>query len=111
MKTLRDLLAENVKTARIHLRFTQVYLAKLCDLSVSSISEIERGKRFPSPANIERLGNALGLRPYKLFYDKDQKEIYDKHERLAYYYCELTEKMNNLLDEITNKYLRASGVI
>ena len=111
MAYLQKLLAENVKEARLHLKFSQVYLATLCGLSVSSIREIERGRRFPSPLNIERLGNALGLRPYKLFYDKEQLEVYTKHERLSLFYRELADTIDTVLDEITNKYLKSSGVI
>jgi transcriptional regulator with XRE-family HTH domain len=111
MARLQKLVAANVKTFRTRLGFTQKHLAELTSLSVSSIREIETGKRFPTAANLDHLALALGLRPYKLLYDKEQMELYDKYERIANYYCELNQKINEVLDETTRKYLKASGVI
>jgi transcriptional regulator with XRE-family HTH domain len=91
--------------------FTQKHLAELTHLSLSTIREIETGRRFPTAENLEHLAFALGLKPYKLLYDKEQMEIYDKYDRLTNYYCELSEKINDILDGITHKYLKASGVI
>jgi transcriptional regulator with XRE-family HTH domain len=111
MATLQKTLATNVKLARTRLGFSQKHLAELSHLSTTSIREIELGNRFPSPKNIEQLSEALGLRPYQIFYDKEQMELYDKYERLANFYCELNKKINDILDETTHKYLKASGAI
>jgi transcriptional regulator with XRE-family HTH domain len=111
MATLQKTLAANIKLARTRLGFSQKHLAELSHLSACSIREIELGKRFPSPKNIEHLSEALGLRPYQIFYDKEQMELYDKYERLANFYCELNKKINDVLDDTTHKYLKASGVI
>jgi transcriptional regulator with XRE-family HTH domain len=111
MKALQEILADNIKLARSRLGFSQQHLAELCRLSISSIREIEKGKRFPSPHHLELLSDALGLKPYKLFYEKEQMELYDKYERLSNMYCELKDKFNTILDETTHKYLKASGAI
>jgi transcriptional regulator with XRE-family HTH domain len=108
---LQKRVAENVRLARTRLGFTQKHLADLTRLSLSSIREIETGRRFPTAQSIDRLAAALGLKPYKLLYDKEQMELYDKYERIANYYCELNEKINTILDDTTTKYLKAAGVL
>ncbi|MDR1624997.1 MAG: helix-turn-helix domain-containing protein [Spirochaetia bacterium] len=111
MAYLQKRVGGNIKLARTRLRFTQQHLAELVGLSLSSIREIEKGARFPTAENLERFSMALGLRPYKLFYDKEQVELYDKYDRIADYYCELNQKINEILNETTTKYLKASGAI
>ncbi|MDR1179197.1 MAG: helix-turn-helix domain-containing protein [Spirochaetales bacterium] len=111
MPYLQKLVGANIKLARTRLKFSQKHLAELVRLSLSTVREIERGARFPTAENLDRFGTALGLRPYKLFYDKEQMELYDKYERIADYYCELNQKINTILDETTYKYLKASGAI
>jgi transcriptional regulator with XRE-family HTH domain len=111
MPYLQKRVGANIKHARTRLRFTQQHLAKLVGLSLNSVREIEKGARFPTAENLDRFCIALGLKPYKLFYDKEQMELYDKYERIADYYCELNQKINAILNETTYKYLKASGVI
>ncbi|MDR1931194.1 MAG: helix-turn-helix domain-containing protein [Spirochaetales bacterium] len=111
MSALQKLVAANLKHFRTRLGFTQKHLAELTHLSLSTIREMEAGKRFPTAESLEHLAFALGLKPYKLLYDKERMEIYDKFDRIANYYCELNQKINNALDETTHKYLKASGVI
>ena len=111
MAGLQKLVAENVRLARRRLDFTQKHLAHLAGLSLSSIRDIEAGRRFPTADSFDRLACALGLKPYKLLYDRQQMELYDKYERIASYYCELNAKINSVLDDTTEKYLKAAGLI
>lgn len=41
--------------------------AERCGLSQSFVADIERGKKFPSPASIEKICAALEIRPFELF--------------------------------------------
>ena len=111
METLRARVAGNVRLFRKRLGFTQKHLAALTRLSLSSVREIETGRRFPTADSFDGLAAALGVKPCKLLFDKEQMELYDKYERIAAYYRELSASFNTALDEITAKYLRASGVL
>ena len=106
MTRLHEVLASNIKKARSRLGYSQMRLAELSNLSTSFIGEIELGKKFPSPVNLERLAFALGLRPYQLFFDDEQWEVFDKYERITNLYQDLKEKINNDLDDTVRKYLR-----
>jgi len=46
---------------------TQARLAEITNLSVDSISRIERGERAPSLESIEKISNALKVRSSELF--------------------------------------------
>lgn len=46
---------------------TQTLLAERTNLSVDSISRIERGERAPSLETIDKISNALKIRPVELF--------------------------------------------
>lgn len=45
-------------------------LAELCDSSTSYIGQIEIGNKFPSIDMIERMAQALQVKPYLLFFDE-----------------------------------------
>ena len=111
MEDLQACVARNVRFFRMRLGFTQKRLAALARLSLSSIRDIETGRRFPSAKGFDSLAGALGIKPGKLLFDKDQMEIYDKYERIGDYYRELSASINTTLDEITIKYLKASGAL
>lgn len=61
------ILAENVKKRRERVGMTQKQLSKASKLSLSAISRIEQGSRWPSPENIERIASALGVQSPTLF--------------------------------------------
>ena len=111
MDALCACVARNVYSFRKRLGFTQKHLASRARLSLSSFREIETGRRFPTAASFDSLAAALGVRPCKLLFDKEQMEIYDKFDRIASFYRELSASFNTTLDEVTAKYLRASGVL
>jgi transcriptional regulator with XRE-family HTH domain len=106
MSNVQEILATNVKTARGRLGLSQARLAEICELSTSFVGEIELGKKFPSAQNIERLCEALGLRPYQMLYENEEWEVYDKYDHIAELKIEFKEKINALLEELIRKHLR-----
>jgi len=67
MKTLREILATNLKENRRRLAMSQPELAELAGLSTHYVSMIEVSRKFPSPEVLERLATALGIAPHELF--------------------------------------------
>ena len=65
--------AENVKRQRLSKNISQESLAELCDLHRTYISDIERGTRNISIANVEKIADALGVEAYVLFIKEDIK--------------------------------------
>jgi transcriptional regulator with XRE-family HTH domain len=67
MTNIRQALAENLKSYRFSLGWSQATLAEKVNTSTNYIGMIEIGKKFPSPEMIERLAAALGIDSTRLF--------------------------------------------
>lgn len=66
---MRELLSENLKTARKEARFTQEKLAEAASVSLRMLQDIEGQNSWPSPEMIEKLAKALGIDEARLFRD------------------------------------------
>jgi len=67
MKSLREILATNLRENRRRLDMSQPELAERADLSTHYVSMIEVSRKFPTPEVLERLAAALEIDNYKLF--------------------------------------------
>ena len=59
MTKLRTILAENLRTYRNEMGFSQAKLAELADTAPNYIAMIEAGKRFPTDTMLEKIAAAL----------------------------------------------------
>ena len=69
MTDIQRLLIKNLRSARSDARLSQSKLAERCGVTGSYLAEIEAGRRFPSHETLQKLCDALSLRPYELFLD------------------------------------------
>ena len=53
-------------------------LAELCETSTSYIGQIEIGNRFPSLELIEKIANALQIRPHLLFFIESDEDTLEQ---------------------------------
>ncbi|MEW5817141.1 MAG: helix-turn-helix transcriptional regulator [Spirochaetota bacterium] len=106
MTRIRALLAANIKAARKKLGYSQMKLAEFCHVSTSFIGEIEIGRKYPSAETLQKLADALGLKPYELFYEQVNWEVHDKRESILSLYEELKEKINLDLENTVKKHLK-----
>jgi len=53
-------------------------LAELCGTSTSYIGQIEIGNRFPSLELIEKIANALQIRPHLLFFNEADEDTLEQ---------------------------------
>jgi transcriptional regulator with XRE-family HTH domain len=67
-------LGRAIRRARTEQRFTQEELAHRSGLHPTYVGGIERGERNPSYANILKLANSLGVRPWELLREADELE-------------------------------------
>jgi len=75
MTGVHTLLARNMKRYRQALGLSQAALAEKINCSTTFIGNIEIEKRFPSSYNLDRIAEALGVRPAHLFADGDDSEM------------------------------------
>ena len=64
--TLKDNVSRNLKDLRLRKKLSQEKLAKIAELSLSYVSELERGNRTPTLPAIEKLARALGIPSQRL---------------------------------------------
>lgn len=95
MTRVQECLARNIKVFRKARKITQEKLAEKVGTSTNYIGTIETGKKFPSPAMIERIADSLGVDSLRLFQDfvpAQQKEM-------ASLKNELLQKIAVVIDE------------
>jgi transcriptional regulator with XRE-family HTH domain len=105
MNNIQKLLLRNIKEGRKVLGYSQMKLAELCNVSTSFIGEIEIGRKFPSASTLQRICKALGMKPYELFLDSDDKGKLNRHELLTGLYRDLKDKVNADMEEVLREHL------
>ena len=73
-----DIFVNNLRTIRRQTGLTQEKLAERCAVSPTFIGEMEIGKRTPSFDTIKKIAEALGVKPYRLFMEKQPEMILDE---------------------------------
>lgn len=71
-------IGDKIRHRRIELNMTQRQVAKLAGISISFLSDIERGRSNPSLENTLKLGKALGLPIAEVMDTKDADKILEK---------------------------------
>ena len=66
----RKVFIKNLKNFRKKKKISQMRLAEKCKTSTSYIGEIEIGKKFPSIEMIDKIAEALNIKPYFLFIEE-----------------------------------------
>jgi transcriptional regulator with XRE-family HTH domain len=70
---LKAVFVQNLRKYRRSKGISQMELADLCETSTSYIGQIEIENRFPSIEMIEKIAEALQVKPYLLFSDEPDK--------------------------------------
>lgn len=74
---LREVLAYNIRAARVTKGWSQEVLAFECELDRTYVSAVERARWNVSLSNIERFALALGLEPWVLLKSPSKTEDVD----------------------------------
>jgi transcriptional regulator with XRE-family HTH domain len=68
MKSIKEVLALNLKLNRLKKGLTQDKLAEKAEISTHYLAMVELARKFPSADMLERLAAALEIEPHELFY-------------------------------------------
>lgn len=79
MRSLRDVLAYNVRLLRVQKGLSQERLGFAADMDRTFISQIERSRVNLSVDNIEKIGLALAIDPSSLFTHPKNAEKREQH--------------------------------
>ena len=88
---LGRILANNLKEERRRLGISQEKLAERCGLSTSFITDLENVRKFPSPETLEKLAEALEVKPYHLLMEESESEILRRYREVVHLLEELKE--------------------
>jgi len=104
MKTqeIKNILGRNIKYFRFHKRLSQSKLAEKADISITFLSNIERGKMFPKVETLSRITESLDVEVHELFQpvlaSKDHKKMM---KRLTE---DMTKNVNLTMAEVFKLY-------
>jgi transcriptional regulator with XRE-family HTH domain len=111
-KEIKASLGKNIKKIRACRNYSQAILAEKADVSITYLSKIERGLKFPKPDILSQLANGLGVELYELF-KTDYVPIatpvveteYNKKiiNRLS---KEMTQKITRTMNGVFKRYLK-----
>ncbi len=80
MAELKKLLGRKIQELRKNKKIKQDELAEKINIATRNLSNIETGRCFPSPDNIEKIASALGCKIKDLFdfdYHQDNEDLFD----------------------------------
>jgi len=63
---IKTTLGKNIKLVRNHRQYSQALLAEKADISITFLSNIERGLKFPKPAVLAQIAESLNVEVYEL---------------------------------------------
>lgn len=64
---IKEALGKNIKFLRIQRNYSQAVLSEKAEISITFLSNIERGLKYPKPAVLSKIAVNLGVEVYELF--------------------------------------------
>ena len=110
---IKAALGKNIKLLRAKKQYSQADLAEKVDISITFLSNIERGLKFPKPEKLAQIAEGLGVEVYELFkinqseaivlstIDNDEKKI--MLNRLSKV---MTRKINNTMEAVFSNFMK-----
>jgi transcriptional regulator with XRE-family HTH domain len=100
---IKDILGRNIKYFRFHRQLSQSALAEKANISVTFLSNIERGKMFPKVETLSRLTESLDVTVYELFRpnlaSENDKEVINRFSE------DIAKNVNLAMAEIFKLYI------
>jgi transcriptional regulator with XRE-family HTH domain len=103
IQEIKDILGRNIKYFRFHKQISQAALAEKADISITFLSNIERGKMFPKVETLSRITKSLEVAVYELFRTDLVPE--DNKEMIGRLSEDITKNVNLAMTEVFKQYL------
>jgi transcriptional regulator with XRE-family HTH domain len=101
---IRAVLAQNIKSFRLHRNWSQADLAEKAEISIPFLSDIERGNKWPHPDTLSRLAKALNVDVYELF-RRERLSAMENHSFTERVVKEILIAQKNATDAVCKRYL------
>ena len=101
---LLAILSSNIRQYRLRGKWSQAVLAEKADISINFLSDIENGKKWPSPRTMIKFAKAFNLEVYELL--KPETMLPDDTGQVVSKYTEeVLKAINQSVGNIQNKYM------
>jgi transcriptional regulator with XRE-family HTH domain len=102
-RELKGILGKNIKSFRSRKRLSQADLAEKAGISITFLSNIERGNNFPLAGTLCSLAKVLGVEVFELFkgdlVPSNSKELMNQLSE------DITKRMNLAMADVFKQYL------
>jgi transcriptional regulator with XRE-family HTH domain len=102
-QALKDILGKNIKVFRSIRQLSQIDLADKAGISITFLSNIERGNNFPLAETLCVLAKSLDVEVFELF--KGDLAPSGSKEMISQLSKDITQKMNTAVADIFKQYL------
>jgi transcriptional regulator with XRE-family HTH domain len=99
---LRTNLGKAIRFYRKQLQLSQAELAEKADISITFLSKIERGLKFPTSDTLSGLANGLEVDIYQLF--RNDNTPIEKWKLFERFKKDISKTINASLEEVYKEY-------
>ena len=109
---IKSTLGKNIKLIRNHRQYSQALLAEKADISITFLSNIERGLKYPKPAVLSQIAEGLGVEVHELFKEKSKPNVMpivvrnNNKQILTRLSKVMTRKVNNAMEGVFKDFLK-----
>jgi len=101
-KEIKTVFGKNIKFLRFRKEYSQADLAEKAGISITFLSNIERGLKFPKPDIMAKIAKSLDVEIYDLF-KTDIIPDNDK-ELVNLLFEDLTKKVSQVIESVYKQY-------
>jgi transcriptional regulator with XRE-family HTH domain len=102
-KAIKDALGKTIKFLRFRRGLSQADLAEKADISITFLSTIERGIKFPQPNILSKLAKALDVEVFELF--KPDFVPPDSKDMMSQLSEDITKNVNMTIANVFKQYI------
>ena len=99
---LKGILGKNIKFFRLRRQFSQADLAEKANISITFLSNIERGNNYPQAGTLCNIANSLGIEVWELF--KENNSFDEKKAIVDRISADFSKHVNIALETVHKKY-------
>ena len=101
---LKEKLGKNIKFFRFRRQLSQADLAEKAQISVTSLSDIERGNNFPQAKTLCNLAQVLDVEVWMLFRGEDISN--DEYSVLEHFSEDFSKHMKLAMETVRKQYMK-----
>jgi transcriptional regulator with XRE-family HTH domain len=102
-QTIKDALGKTIKFLRFRKGLSQADLAEKADISITFLSTVERGIKFPQPDILSKLAKVLDVEVFELF--KGDLVPSDRKEMMNQLSEDITKNINQTITDVFKQYM------